>query len=859
VSSREIVRFVKAISIPISVGMAFHASVARCETLNEESVQAAQRGSEASNINSAAPHDPDEIVVTATRRGEAEVAAQDEFGEGEIASRGVDNIRDLIKRLSPFIGESGDDPLILINGKPAGYDQSILYYPAEALERLALLKPEAAAYYGEPAGKPVINLVLKKNFSMLNADAGFSFATAGGRYGGTFAAGRSAINGETRWNVQAQVGADSALFRSERNVPRKDGVFDSVGFLTSAGGGEIDAALSAISGKPVTFAAIPPTSQSGIPELVDFVATAGISHAVDPNRFETLEPSRRAASLNIGVTRPLGDFTASMNLNVSRTTNRGLRGLPMTSFVIPVGNPWSPFADDVVLMRPFAGNRALRSKNGTTSLGATMTLNGKIAGWRTSLSANYSRNWADSLLENGIDIARIQRLIRATGPDFSPYGSWDTGLLLANWSKTQGENFGIRLNAQKPVLKLPAGPLIWSITTSVNQSRSKGQQGELSGDDEPLAINAPPLRQVNGQAALSIPIARRGKNPLGRIGDLAVSLSASVETMTNSRARKRLGGSIYWTPWPVLELRGSIDFAGASPSFDQLNGPIVSSIVRVFDYARKEAAEPVWITGGNPDLGLGRRRSLTLASKLRPLDREFLTLNLTYRQVVANDGVAPFPDLTPAIERAFPERIMRGGDGRLLRVDARAVNLEKETDAELSSSLTMRWEQRRGLGAAHEAEDPLQFGFSIGHRWRLSSVLTVRPGTPSIDQLRDSGQPRHNLILDASLGKRGVGANLSGNWSSRSRLRGAAGTAGGFRFRPAWNLAFSAFVEPDRLIDLPKENHLLTGVRLSLEIQNLLGGYRRVLLDDGNAPAGYSRDEIDPIGREVRITIRKAF
>ncbi len=119
--------------------------------------------------------DPDEIIVTAERRGEARVAAETEFGEDEIASRGADSIQDLLVRLAPFIDGSGEEPVILINGKPAGFDRSILSYPAEALDRLAVLKPEAAAQYGEPAGKRVVNLVLKRNFSALNADMSVNF------------------------------------------------------------------------------------------------------------------------------------------------------------------------------------------------------------------------------------------------------------------------------------------------------------------------------------------------------------------------------------------------------------------------------------------------------------------------------------------------------------------------------------------------------------------------------------------------------------------------------------------------------------------------------------------------------------
>ena len=51
----------------------------------------------------------------------------------------------------------------------------------------------------------------------------------------------------------------------------------------------------------------------------------------------------------------------------------------------------------------------------------------------------------------------------------------------------------------------------------------------------------------------------------------------------------------------------------------------------------------------------------------------------------------------------------------------------------------------------------------------------------------------------------------------------------------------------------------IRALKISFDIQNLFNGYRRVALPDGNIPAGYSRDEVDPLGRTVRLTLRKQF
>ena len=127
--------------------------------------------------------------------------------------------------------------------------------------------------------------------------------------GGTLSAGRVAINGPTRWNVQARIDRQSALLKSDRNIPPREGPFDDVGFVAGVDGAEIDPTLSLAAGGIVTVAAIPVGALSQAPTLEDFATTANGVHAVDPNDFETLQSSRRNMSLNAGVTRPLGTFS----------------------------------------------------------------------------------------------------------------------------------------------------------------------------------------------------------------------------------------------------------------------------------------------------------------------------------------------------------------------------------------------------------------------------------------------------------------------------------------------------------------------------------------------------------------------
>lgn len=855
----------KLVSTPLLLGMSVASAHAETDkgdvAAGRVSQRAAPSGVIARSDAIASSGATDEIVVTAERYGEAKVAAESEFDEAEIASHGADSIQDLLARLSPFIDPSGEAPVVLINGKPAGFDRSILSYPAEALQRLTVLEPEAAAQYGEPAGRRVVNLVLKRHFSSFSGDASIDFATAGGQYGGKLSVNRTAISGDTRWNARAQVGADSAFRKTARDIPRRDGIFDSVGFVSAIDGGEIDPALSLIAGEPVTAAAIPPGAWARGPGLDDFAAAANIVHAVDPNRFETLQSSRRAASLAIGITRPLGDFSATLNLSANRSSSAGTRGLPMASVVLPAGTPWSPFAGDVLLIRPFAGERALRNSNDATALCASLTINGNIGSWQTNFGVSYTRNWSSNLLETGVDVMRIQQMIDAGEAGFNPFGPWADDLLLAARGRTRSGNLGARLVVRKTIVDLPAGPLVWVLAADASRNQSLSRQRSGSGGvGDPPVVNDVVRRQTNAKMTLSLPLSRRDEAGSGWLGDLTASLSAGRQTMTHSGALKQFGGDLNWSPWPIAQLRASIDYGEAAPSFDQLDAPVVTTVGRLFDYARQEIAEPVWITGGNPNLRRGSRQSLSLAATVRPLGSQILTVNLGYRQSVAKGGVTAFPELTPAIEAAFPDRVTRDADGRLVAVDARAINVARDTDTELSSGVALRLGQERSTARSKVATDPLQFSVSVNHRWRLKSELLTRPGVPVIDELRAGGQSRHNLSLQVSAGKRGFGVNLGGTWSSSGHLRGAAGNDDtAFHFKPPLIFNLSAFMEPDHLFAPTRKRDMLNDLRISIDIQNLFNGYRRVTLADGRVPAGYSRDEIDPLGRTVRLSVRKRF
>lgn len=804
---------------------------------------------------------PDEIVITAQRYGDAKVEAETEIGEEEIATYGADNIDELVKRLGPLVGGSDEEPIILVNGEEVGFDRSILGYPAEALSRVAVLRPEAAAQYGHPGGRRVVNLVLKKSFASRDGNAGFEWATRGAQYGGTLTAGQVAIAGPVRWNAQARISLDRALPKSARNVPPRTGPIDLVGYVTGLDQEEIDPALSQAAGETVTVAAIPDGILSGAPVLDDFAATANRVHPGDPRDFETLRPTRRDMSLQLGASRPLGPFNASVSVNAASNVSIGRRGVPMASIVLPAGSPWSPFTGDVLLVRPLSAGRSLRQETHSESLGMSLTLSGKFGDWQTSFSASYARNWSNSLYDRGIDTARIQELVDRGDPEFNPYALWGESLLVTETSRSQGENLNARFNVSRPIVTLPGGPLTISVSGGASRSRTENIQADNSGGV--ITADTRKREQLNGQVSLAIPVSRRGEAEIAGLGDLSIDLSAGGQKATGSQAQKRLGAGVTWSPFSMLQLRGAFDRQDVVPSFDQLDGPRIETVRSIYDFSRQEVAEPVWITGGNPFLRSGSRQGFTLSAQVRPLGSQMLSLDFSYRARSATGGVAPFPELTPVIEAAFPERITRDAAGRLVAVDARAINIAHTSEAELASSIALRLpdpgtKPREGRA---KASDPLRFSLTLNHSLRLKSELLTREGTPLIDRLRDNGQSRHSVSLQSVIGNGTFGADANAIWSSAARLRnrGAPGLQQEYHYQQPVLIKLGLFVDPEDLFSAEKRSKILKNMRISLDVDNLLDSYRRATLGDGSIPPGYSRDEIDPLGRTIRLSIRKRF
>ena len=272
--------------------------------------------------------------------------------------------------------------------------------------------------------------------------------------------------------------------------------------------------------------------------------------------------------------------------------------------------------------------------------------------------------------------------------------------------------------------------------------------------------------------------------------------------------------------------------------------------------------------------------------------------------------IASFPSITPDLEAAFPERFTRDATGRLLAIDARPVNFAS------AESENIRWGfnlfkpvgqptpgAAGGPGGGRAGGGPggggpgggggmMRFGgpggggpggpgggapsfrvqpgqgilqLSVYHTWRLTDEITVRKGLPVLDQLDGSaigargGQARHEVQVNGSYFKDGLGVRFNAAWKASTWVNGGATGGQTLYFSDLATVGvnvFANFAVPARKKAVERFP-ILKGAQVSLNFDNLLDAKQTVRDQNGVTPQAYQRDYLDPLGRTVRFSFRK--
>lgn len=158
---------------------------------------------------------------------------------------------------------------------------------------------------------------------------------------------------------------------------------------------------------------------------------------------------------------------------------------------------------------------------------------------------------------------------------------------------------------------------------------------------------------------------------------------------------------------------------------------------------------------------------------------------------------------------------------------------------------------------------------TVFHTWTFRNEIGIRPGLPVLDLLNGSaigsagGAPRHQIEARLGGGRRGIGGSIGVNWQSATSVlvdpSGATQSPGDLFFSPRTTANLRLFVDLGQRQEVLTKLPWLRGSRVSLQVNNLFNDRINVRDRSGAEPLGFQRDQLDPLGRTVTLSLRKLF
>ena len=839
------------------------------------------------------------------------------------ASNIAELLQELAPQTRSGRGRGGGMPIVLIAGKRVSGFAEIRNIPTEAIERVEILPEEVALKYGYRADQRVVNFVLRERFRAVTSEIELGGPVQGGRTSAQGEANFLRLRSGTRLSLEGELRYDSLLREGDRNIvqPTPTRPFDLAGNVTGLlPGAEIDPALSALAGRAVTVAAVPAGAATAAPRLGDFVSGANAANITSLGRARSLLPENRSLTLGGSYAGTIMDnVAATITGGFEANDANSLIGLPSASLVVPGGGPFSPFAASTLVNRYGPTPLQRQADDWTGRIGTAV--NGRIKGWAWALTANYSHAETELLTDRGLDLSAIAAAVLARDPALNPFGPAAlAGVPLQDRATSNTDAADAEMTANGALLQLPAGDLAASLKAGM-QARSLQSESRRLGVFQRIDLSRTE-GNFQASFDLPITSVRNDVLPaLGSLAlnaNIAVDQLSDFGTLTTYGF-----GASWRPVDGVELIFSQTDEEGAPSIQQLGNPQVLTPNVRVFDFVRGETVDISRLDGGNAGLVADSRRVRKLGATIKPLAQTDLTLTANFIDSRINNPIAGFPTATVELEAAFPDRFQRGADGRLLRIDNRPVNFARSDRSELrwgfsfskalQPSKTEREAaaQRRealeaqravgsgtagaggrpaGVGAGTGAgaggpagSGPPAFGdgfggrrgmdgrlqLSVFHTWHLEEQILIRDGVPLLDLLDGSatgsrgGQPRHEIEMRAGVGKSGLGGRLSINWQSGTRVlndpSGATQSPDDLGFSGLTTINLRIFADLGQRASLVQRAPWLRGMRISLAINNI-ADTRLVVRDrSGATPLGFQRDQLDPLGRSLNLSVRKVF
>ena len=768
----------------------------------------------APNADPAAEFEEDEsqtIVVTGAKpRGSVvgDIPPENTLTSRDIQATGASDISELLEALAPQIGSArgrgGERPVMLLNGQRISSFRELRDIPTEAISRVEILPEEVALKYGYRADQRVVNIVLRPRFRSTTTQLRGRAATEGGYAGGEADVTRLMIGENSRTTVNLHAEGNGTLTEAERDIVLRQ---------PAAGADPQDAQAA-----------------------------------------RSLIGSKRNVRGAVTVNRQLGTVGATGNVELEHNEGRSLIGLGET------------------LLEPLARNTTSNSAH------AGLVLNGNADKWRWSVTGNADA--ARNVTRTDRDLTDVRD--RAT-----------TTTLSAN----------VDAMANGTLFRLPAGDAGATVRVGASTLHLDGER-RRNGVESSSSLGR---TRGAGSVNFDLPVSRRNSD-FAALGNLTLNANAEVEQLSDFGTLTTFGAGANWSPVVRLNLLGSWTREEGAPTIQQLGDPVLETPgTRIFDFTTGDTVIATAITGGNRGLLADRRDVIKLGGNWKPLAETELRLRADYVRTRIDRPISNFPGPTPALEAAFPERFVRDAQGELVSVDLRPVNFDsakRDTlrvgfdfskplrSARPSQAAIEAFRTRRaasgqpapvppeGAGAGGFGGEGGGFGrfggggggggrnggrltFSLTDTVTLVDAVRIRPGLPELDYLhgdalgQSGGRARHQVEAQAGYFNNGLGARLSSNWRSGTKVTTATGD--NLRFSPLATFDLRLWANLGQRFDLVAKHPWLRGTTVRFEVANLFDSKPKVRDRFGAVPLNYQPNLLDPLGRTVSITIRKLF
>jgi outer membrane cobalamin receptor len=779
--------------------------------------------------------DEEAIVVRGQRqRGSVvgDIPPENTLDSRDIRATGATSISELLDAVAAQTGSargrSSGRPVLLLNGQRISGFRELRDLPPEAISRMEILPEEVALKYGYSADQRVVNIVLRQRFRSTTAEVRGEAATDGGYQSGQLEATRLTIRDNKRTSVNLNVSGNTPLYESERAIALAPGVLVDERDSRTLNGANQAVRLTGTHNRPIG-------------EAVSLTVTgeAGISHGrsrfglADFDATDVLTRNSTTTTLGVGsvVNAQKGQWrlSASGNADYSRTASESDRSLV------------TALSDD-------------KSRSTRTSLAVDGTANGPLftlpAGKAsTTLKVGLSRVELDSE-------SRRSDLFTPSNPKRTQ-GDASINLDLPITGRESGiGRLGLNLNGGLSELSdfgtlttLGAG-LSWAPTTKLNFLASYTREDgaptlQQLGDPQIDTAGVQFFDAVNGETVEIT--TRTGGNP---------NLGADRRTVW------KLGANWQVLETPELRLRG--EFVSQRIDNPQISFPALTP-----------ALEDAFEERFDRDPTTNR----LIFADLRPVNAEQSrrdTIRWGFELSKELKSAAPSPAQIQALRQQFAARFQGQGastPGSPPPGGPPSTPPSSGAPGERTPPAADGAERPRGGGGGFGGggrgggffggRNGGRLNVSMTHTVTLKDELDIGPGIPTLDYLDGEaasgtgGRPRHQVELQGGYYNNGLGARLSANWRSATRVDSAAGQD--IRFGDFTTLDLRLFANLGERFDLVAKNPFFLGTSVRFEVKNLLNEKPDVRGANGVVPFAYQGDRLEPIGRTIGISFRKLF